>query len=271
MSILSPTALADLAERLQRPVEVGAGDVVAARGLGRRVERPDLHAGDALLQQRERHLVGAVQEAFQVLVGAGVVAQAPVLDLLQAGVADVLVAGAGVVGADALAGAAAQELDHGLVGGLAPQVPERDVDRRGGAGLDAGRAEAQIAVELGRDQVDRVRVDAEDAGGHDLVQERLDRGRGHEGLAQAVEAVLAVDADPEDVGELEQPDRLQLGDLHADAPVACSSSMRASSMISSMARSAASASRGADRRPARARAWRGPGPSGSASAAAGGS
>ena len=64
-----------------------------------------------------------------------------------------------------------------------------------------------------------MRVRAQDAGRHDLVQESLDRGRRHEGLAEAIEAVLAVDPHPDDVGELEQPDRLELGDLHADAPV----------------------------------------------------
>ena len=37
---------------------------MSARGLGGGVERPDLHAGDALLQERERQLVGAVQEAL---------------------------------------------------------------------------------------------------------------------------------------------------------------------------------------------------------------
>src|SRR4051812_8987345 len=86
-------------------------------------------------------------------------------------------------------------------------------------------------------------VDAEDTGRHDLMQERLDRGRGHEGFAQTVKPIVAVHAHPQDIGELEQPDRLQLGDFHDGAPVACSSSMRASSMISSMACSAASASR----------------------------
>ena len=37
---------------------------------GERIERPDLHAGDALLEQRLRELVGAVQEGVEVLVRA---------------------------------------------------------------------------------------------------------------------------------------------------------------------------------------------------------
>ena len=37
--------------------------------LGVRIERPDLHAGDALLEQRLRQLVGAMQEGVEVLVG----------------------------------------------------------------------------------------------------------------------------------------------------------------------------------------------------------
>ena len=176
MSILSPTAFLILRKGSRARVELGAGDVVPARRLGGMVEGPDLHAGDALLQQRVGELVGTVEEGVEVLVGPGVCCPGPSSRLLQTGVADVLVARTGIVGADALARAPAQELDHGLVGGLAPEVLERDVDRRGRPRLHARAAEAQIAVELLGDLIDRERVLAQDAGGHDLVQERLDRG-----------------------------------------------------------------------------------------------
>ena len=43
--------LADLLERLQRRLQVGGGDVLAARLLGGMVERPDLHRRDALVEQ----------------------------------------------------------------------------------------------------------------------------------------------------------------------------------------------------------------------------
>ena len=61
---------ADLAKRLQRLIEFLGADVVAAPALGREVERPDLHAGDALLEQAVRQLVGPVQERIEILVGA---------------------------------------------------------------------------------------------------------------------------------------------------------------------------------------------------------
>ncbi len=61
--------VADLAERLERLLELGRADVVAARALGGEVERPDLHARDALLEQALRELVGAVEEGVEVLVG----------------------------------------------------------------------------------------------------------------------------------------------------------------------------------------------------------
>ena len=53
-------------------------DVLAVAALGREVERPDLHAGDALLQQRLGQFVGAVQETLEVLVGPALLADAPV-------------------------------------------------------------------------------------------------------------------------------------------------------------------------------------------------
>ena len=94
---------ADLAERLERLVELGGADVEAARRLGGVVERPDLHAGDALAEQALGQLVGAVQERVEVLVRPGpvVLRQAPVVGQLAAVLAHVAVAGAGVVGADA--------------------------------------------------------------------------------------------------------------------------------------------------------------------------
>ena len=55
--------LADLAEGLQRPVEIGVGDVAALAGRGISVEGPDLHAGDALLEQARSKLIGPVRKA----------------------------------------------------------------------------------------------------------------------------------------------------------------------------------------------------------------
>ena len=70
MSILSPTALRILRERLERRASSSAGEMSGRRvRSAAMIERPDLHAGDALLEQRVGEFVGAVQEAVEVLVG----------------------------------------------------------------------------------------------------------------------------------------------------------------------------------------------------------
>ena len=158
MSILSPTASRILSERLQRRGQVGAGDVVAAGGLRRRIERPDLHAGDALLQQRRaparRRGAGSRRGPRR---GRRCCRRPQFSTCCRRGVADVLVAGAGVVGADALAGAAAEQLGDRLVGGLAAEVPERDVDRRGCRASRRRTSGSRDSRRAWRDQVDRER------------------------------------------------------------------------------------------------------------------
>src|SRR3712207_1893413 len=54
--------LADLGERLKSYLEFGWGYVIAVAALGGEIERPDLHAGNALLQQRMRQIIGVVQK-----------------------------------------------------------------------------------------------------------------------------------------------------------------------------------------------------------------
>jgi hypothetical protein len=56
-----------------------------------------------LLEQRVGELVGAMKKTFEVLVGSAGLADVPVGDGLGARIADVLVAGAGIVDADAVA------------------------------------------------------------------------------------------------------------------------------------------------------------------------
>ena len=60
----------DLPERLERAIEVGGTDVVPEARLGVRVERPDLHPGDALGEQVAGELVRTVEERIEVLVRA---------------------------------------------------------------------------------------------------------------------------------------------------------------------------------------------------------
>src|SRR6185295_7712931 len=110
--------------------------VLSIRGLGMRIERPDLHAGDALLEQRLRQLVGAMQEGLEVLVGPlRLAVESPVPGVLSAGGADVAVARARVVGAYPFAARAAEQLIERLLADLAVKVPQREVESRGGARL----------------------------------------------------------------------------------------------------------------------------------------
>ena len=213
--------LADLGERFERGIELGRRDVPAGRALGGDVEGPDLHAGDALLEQRQGKLVGAMQEGFEVLVGTLLVADAPVGDGLAALVADVLVARAGVVDADAIAAPAAQRLADRPADRLAEQIPQRDVDRRVAARLHAGAAPAEIVDEALVDRLDLDRVAADQLGRGALMDVGLDGSGAHEGLAEAGQTLVGPQPDPDEVGEFAQPDGLDGGDLHASRRLAC--------------------------------------------------
>ena len=98
-------------------------------------------------------------------------------------IADVVVAGAGVVGADAVAEGSPEQLVDGLVGNLAEEVPEGDVEGGVAAGLGAGGAVADVAVEVAGVEVDLERVFAEQIGRDGLVDVGLDRLRPEERFA----------------------------------------------------------------------------------------
>ena len=217
MSIRSADRAADPAERLQRGVELGRTYVEPAGALGRDVERPDLHPGDALLEQRQCELVGAVQERVEVLVGAGGGADVPVGHRLRTRVAYVLVAGAGVVDADRVARASAQHVGDRPAVDLAEEVPQRDVDRRVAARLDACAAPAEVVRQRGVDRLDPQRVAADELRRDGLVQIRFHGGRAHERLAEADRPLVGVEAHPQQVPELAEAQRLQRGDLHGRA------------------------------------------------------
>src|SRR5262249_15199588 len=138
-------------------------------------------------------------------------------DGLAALVADVLVAGAGVVDTDAIAAPAAQRLADRPADRLAEQVPQRDVDRRVAARLHTGAAPAEIVDEGPVDRLDLDRIAADQLGRRALVDIGLDRGRAHEGLAETGQPLVGPETDPDEVGELAQPDGLDGGDLHARA------------------------------------------------------
>ena len=209
---------ADLAKRLERLVQLLRTDVVPAPALGGEVERPDLHAGDVLLEQAVRQLVGAMQEGIEIFVRACGLAggQAPVVGQLTDVLAHVAIAGAGVVDADLRARQTAQQLMDRLAGRLAENVPERDVERGQAAHLGAAAGEPDVGVEQrARVPVDRERVLAQQARRRRLVDVG-DRGvRSEERFAEAEQALVGVHVHPEQIRELVELNGLDRADPHA--------------------------------------------------------
>ena len=221
--------VADLAERLQRLVEVGQRNARAVGGLGSDIERPDLHGADAFGEQALGKVAGIVAPREQILVRtligiAGL--QRPVLAALEQrvllGRAHMLVAGAGVVDRHALVGAAAEQPPQRLAQRLPINVPERDVDGRIAAHLGAGVARADIdAAERAVVQFDVARVLAEQIGRDVVVDVACDRTGRPEGLAGADDAGIGMDAQPEQEREFRKLQRLDRDDLHRFSSHSC--------------------------------------------------
>ncbi len=205
----------NLSERLERAIEVGVADVVPEARLGVGVERPDLHPCDALREEVAGQLVRSVEERVEVLVRAfGLrIRQTPVHDGLPALVADVAVAGAGVVRADRIAACAAEDTVQRLPGRLATEVPERDVDRRGRPHLRAAACGSDVAPQGARVRFDPARVLAQQVAG-DRVNVRFDRVREEERLAEPDESLVGMDEDVQKARELVQAQRVDARDLH---------------------------------------------------------
>jgi len=63
-------------------------------------------------------------------------------------------------------------------------------------------------------QVDLQRILAEQVGRDGFVDIRLDGANAEEGFAEADDPLVGVYLDPDDIGELFQPDGFDPGDLH---------------------------------------------------------
>ena len=98
---------------------------------------------------------------------------------------------------------------------LAGEVPERDVDRRGGPHLGAAPGRADVAAHRARVLLDQARILAEQVAG-DRVHVRLGRVGEEERLAEPDEALVGVDEHVDEARELVQPERLDAGDLHSE-------------------------------------------------------
>src|SRR3954470_13209876 len=147
----------DLAKRGESNLEILSRQQTAVRALGERVERPDFHRGVALREQALGELVGAMYERYLVVIRPF---------RLQSGISCgdtatgngtrvVVVARARVVCADTFTAGAAEQLRDRLIESLPEDVPQSDVDHRGGAYFGAAAREAEVT----RHQMAVVRLD----------------------------------------------------------------------------------------------------------------
>ena len=180
----------------------------AAR-LGIGVERPDLHAGDALLQQAQRQLAGPVEKGVEILIRSlGLVRhlrQSPVADLLLGAVSHVAVAGAGVVDADR------SRLGHPAVGKLAGR-PGPSRSQRAMSTAELPRISTP-PEDSRRSHRARGRAGRSAGGPCRSGTARRSRGRtprppgAEEGLPEPHEPLIGVDPHPDQVRKLLQPER----------------------------------------------------------------
>src|SRR6202012_2581421 len=132
----------DLLDRGDACGQVFRPDVVAAGGRRVLVERPDLHAADALGEQIARELARPLDGGLEIFVTpqlirrqAAIPGRGPVRGLESALVAAAVPgAGAGVVDPDGVPGPAAEQVGDRQPGRLPGDVPEGDV----GGGVTAG-------------------------------------------------------------------------------------------------------------------------------------
>ena len=111
-------------------------------------------------------------------------------------------------------GEAAQELIDRLLGDAAPQIPQREIDRRAAARLRPGASEAYIGNEIAVNALDLQRIAADQGGRCRLMDERLRRAGAEKGLAQADHPGIGMDPHPEEIGEFIEADCLNACDFH---------------------------------------------------------
>src|SRR5215204_1043658 len=127
---------------------------------------------------------------------------------------DVVRPRAGIVDADIVPGRAAEQRVEWLAGRPPENVPERHVDRRDGADFDAGAAEADIRPCRAGQRLDAARVRADEGRRDPLVDVGVDRGTAEPALAKPDQALVSMDANPDQRRARGEAHRLDLGDLH---------------------------------------------------------
>src|SRR5680860_1261013 len=186
------------------------------RLLGVGVEWPNLHPGDALFEKAHGQFAGAAEERIEILIRTQTHLRPdpPVFHRLTRLVPHVAIAGACVVNADVIARLAAEKLVERLIGHLAEDVPQCDVDRRISPHLDAGAAIADIAIECAHVAVNLKRVPADEVGRHGFMNVALDSPRPIKRLAESDQILVRIDPGEKDVWELIETYGFNLRNFH---------------------------------------------------------
>ena len=134
-------------------------------------------------------------------------AEPPVCRALALGCTHVGGAGTCVVDANARTREPAEQLRDRLPGDLAEKIPERDVESGIPSDLGAGGPKADITGEILGDPVDRKRIATQELWSDRLVHIGFDGFGQEERFAQSDKPLVGVNAKPEQVCELFEPDR----------------------------------------------------------------
>jgi hypothetical protein len=116
----------------------------------------------------------------------------------------------------AIAAAPAEELIERHPGHLGLDVPQRHVDRRDGAHGDRAAPPVGAAIEVLPDVLDPARVHADEAGDHVILEIGDDRllAPVERGIADAVDALIGLDLERDEVATRTGRDHARAEDLH---------------------------------------------------------
>ena len=121
--------LADFLKRLYGFAHLLRGYVKAAVLYGSNIKRPDLHSGDAAVEQAFRQPVCAVHKGIEILERTARITEIPVGHGSNILGANVTIACTGVVDPEFVAAQTTQHLMNGLIADFPEQIPQRNVDR----------------------------------------------------------------------------------------------------------------------------------------------
>ena len=193
----------DLLERQHRPAKVLGGDIAAVDCPFGEVEGPDLHRLNAHFEQFRRELVGTCHEATKIIEHLALRYLAVQAEIARPDIGrlgHVVGSSTGVVNADAVPSRTAEQGVKRLPRGLALDIPQRHVHRGIGPHLGASAREADIGAHLPVQRLDPAGILAQQRRRNAIVDVGFDGRAAKPALAKPDEAVVGVDANPDQGG-----------------------------------------------------------------------